>query len=231
MSVVGAVGIMGTAVVVTILMGLALVKPLRNWQWVRQHKFVRMLGIFGVIGSVLAAVFIFRVGDTFGFPGSSDYFIYERFNRSMAMFLFLQSCAILAFLSVVFEKLSPFSQRVAAVMFAGWISMVVGTAAEFWLFSDLPYAEPNMRSFSFSLFSIGSLVAGISMMILGARMLLRRTAEWYFGLILIFYLPVDIALFIRGDSIFLTSAIGAAVLGILLIIRFWGSAPSHREPA
>ena len=231
MTVVSAAGIMGTAVVITILMGLALVKPLRNWEWIRQNKFVRSLGLFGVIGSVIAAIFIFQVGDTFGFPGSSNYLIYERFNRSMAFFLLLQSLAIFAFLSAVFAKLSPFGQRLAAVMLAGWISMVIGTAAEFWLFSDLPYAEPNMRGFSFSLYSVGSLLAGITMMILGIRILLRRTVEWYLGLVLMFYLPLNIALFIRGDSIFLTSAIVSAVLGILLIIQSWSSAASHAEPA
>ena len=219
MSMFGVAVFLATAVLLIFLAGLALGKLLPSWEWIHQRRFIKPLGVMGILGGLGAIFLILRIGDTFGFPGSSDYLIYERFNRSMAFVLGFQLCAILAFVSANFDQLRPFSQKVAAVLLAGWLSMGIGTAVEFWLFSGLPYAELNLRSFSFSLFSMGSLIVGISMLILGIGILWRRSATLPFGFIFVLYLPLEVALFIRGDSIFLTPAVGALLIGLLAILQ------------
>jgi len=209
---------MALGAILALLIGLASIKPLRKWLLVNRRSSLKPLGIVGFLGGLAALVLILLVGDTFGFPGSRDYQTYELFNRSMSFILVLQSCAILAFAAAHYSTLTSFGQRVISVILGGWIAMAIGTAAEFWLFSNLPYAEINMRSFSFSLFSMGSLITGLSMLILGIRILRNRRITWLFGAIFIVYLPFDIALFVLNESIFLISAVGAISIALTTLI-------------
>jgi len=206
---------MALGAILALLIGLAFIKPLRKWSLANRHSSLKRLGIVGLLGGLVALVLILLVGDTFGFPGSRGYQTYELFNRSMSFILVLQSCAILAFATAYYGKLTNFGQNVLAVILGGWIAMAIGTAAEFWLFSNLPYAEINMRSFSFSLFSMGSLITGLSMLILGFSILRNLGITWLFGAIFIVYLPFDIALFILNESIFLASAVGAISIALI----------------
>ena len=218
MSILGAGVVLALGIILTLLIGLASIKHLRKWALANHRSSLKPLGIVGLLGGLVALVLILLVGDTFGFPGSRDYQTYELFNRSMSFILALQSCAILAFATAHYGKLTNFGQNVLAVILGGWIAMAIGTAAEFWLFSSLPYAEINMRSFSFSLFSMGSLITGLSMLILGFKILRSRRITWLFGILFIAYLPLDIALFILNESIFLASAVGAISIALTTLI-------------
>ncbi len=231
MSIIGVAVILVTTILLAVLIGLAIVKPLRRWDLFYQQRAAMPLAVIGILGGLVGIVLILRIGNIFGFPGSEDYQIYERFNRIMAFVLAFQASAILSFISANFEKLDSFSQSIVAVILGGWISMVIGTAAEFWLFSSLSYAEINLRSFSFGLFSMGSLVAALFMFILGFRILRRRLTAMAFGLVFILYLPVDAAFFVRGDSIFLAPALGAVLIGILVLIQSRGSTYRNGAPA
>ena len=49
------------------------------------------------LGAAAAVVSILLVGDTFGTPGSAAYRLYENFNRAMAIFIALQTFALVGF--------------------------------------------------------------------------------------------------------------------------------------
>jgi hypothetical protein len=107
--------------------------------------------------------------------------------------------------------------------------MAAGTVAEFWLYSDLPYGEDNLRNTAFSIFSISSLVAGLALLALGMRTLIRRQLPRYYSIVLILYLPIDIALFVTGQSIFLTSALVVILIAGLTLRSSSALAASSQE--
>ena len=217
MSMTGVIGIFTICAVLVLLAGLALIRPLRRITSDQSPNYLKPLGIIGLMSGLVALILTAVVADTFGFPGSTEYQTYEVFNRSMTFILATQACALLAFLVGHHEKLASFGQSVLAVALAAWAAMAIGTGAEFWLYSDLPYGAINMRSASFSLFSIGSLIAGVSFLVLGLRIIRRRSLPWYVGALLTLYLPVDIILFVAGESIFVAPAIGAMLLAVLAL--------------
>lgn len=184
----------------------------------RLSRLVQVLSIVGLLAGFASAISIALVGDTFGFPGSDAYRAYETFNRVMAILLTLQTCALAAFYLQTRNSLPRADWITAVIALVAWIGMGVGTAAEFWLFSDLPYGADNMRSSSFSVFSLSSLISGLALFVLGLRVLLRRQLSLGFGVVLMLYLPVDILFAIFGQSIFLAAALTTiAVAGCNLV--------------
>ena len=77
--------------------------------------------------------------------------------------------------------------------------MAAGTAAEFWLYSDLPCGTNNLRSASFTFFSVSSLIVGLALLVLRLKAFVRCTLPRWYAFVLMLYLPMDIALFIAGS--------------------------------
>lgn len=222
MTVFGAATMLFLGVFFALLAGLAFTRPLRRLGSVREPASPKPFSIAGLLGGFTALVLIAFVGDTFGFPGSREYQTYELFNRTMAFILALQASGILAFFIAYHERLTRFSERTLAMALGGWATMAIGTAAEFWLFSSLPYGEINFRSFAFSLFSMGSLVAGLSLFVLSVWIMRSSRLPRYMGASMLIYLPLDIALFVANESIFLAPALGAIIISSLAL-RHGGS--------
>ncbi len=174
---------------------------------------VTILSALGLVGAFAAIASILLVGDTFGYPGSSEYRIYENFNRAMAIFISFQTCALLGFNFQYGGALRRVGRVALYLAIIAWIGMALGTAAEFWLYSDLPYGEANMRDVAFSVFSISTLLGGLALLVLGLDLLLSRALPRYFAVIIILYLAVDIVFWIMGQSIFLASALVSLSFG------------------
>jgi hypothetical protein len=174
---------------------------------------VKVLSVLGIFGAIAAIAAILVVGESFGYPGSPQYRIYENFNRVMAIFLAFQICALAGFNLKHGVSLRRVGRAALLLAIFAWIGMVLGTAAEFWLYSDLPYGVANLRSTAFSVFSISSLVAGLALLVLGVDLFLSRALPRYFALMLMIYLAVDIGLWIMGQSIFLTPALASLAFG------------------
>jgi hypothetical protein len=197
----------------------------------KQH--IKPLGIIGTLGGAAALAAILLEGGTFGYPGSAAYRVYEAFNRFMAVFLALQICSFLAIYIEGHEMLGKVGLRLVKFIVATWIAMAIGTAAEFWLYSDLPYpnspADFNMRTAAFALFFFGSIAAGISLLILGIR--LFRNSGWHRLLAgaLLLYLPLYFFAFFSGYSIFIAPAVASMVgTGIALTRRSFSTAVSEK---
>jgi hypothetical protein len=183
-------------------------------------KYQKTLGVIGLLGGSVALVAILIVGDTFDFPGSAEYLTYEIFNRSMAVLLALQTCSLVAFFIGRYEVLGKIDKRVITIGLFAWAAMVIGTAAEFWLYSDLPYpktpADFNMRVAAYLLFFLGSLTAGVALLVLVIRLFKRRIISSVLGVALVLYFP----LYFLGISIFIPPAVAAiAISGAALTSR------------
>lgn len=183
----------------------------------QETRVIQTLSVVALVGGLTSALSILLIGDTFGLPGSPGYQEYERFNRVMGLLLALESGVILAFYRQQRARLGRIGRFMVMLVFVAWIGMAAGTAAEFWLFSDLPYGADNLRSVAFSFFSLASLVVGLTLLVLGIRILVRRQIPALVGLLMLFYLPVDLAAFVADQSIFLASTLASIALALHLL--------------
>ena len=190
---------------------------------VNSRNRVIALSAVGISGGISAIITIALVGDTFGFPGTVEYRVYETFNRAMGFFIALQTCALLGFHFQNSRALRKVGRAALYLAIIAWIGMALGTAAEFWLYSHLPYGEANIRSTAFSVFSISSLLGGLALLALGIDLFLSQVLPRYFSVILMLYLVIDFGLWIWGQSIFLAPALAALAFGDMALRCLRGS--------
>lgn len=187
----------------------------------QKMKVIKPLGIIGLLSGAAALILIISVGDTFGFPGSVEHMTYETFNRTMAVLLALQTCSVIALHIGQHEVLGKADKPMLTVAIIAWIVMATGTAAEFWLYSDLPYPRTatdfNMRRAAFTLFFLGSVIAGLTLLVLGLRLATSRVLDRLFTVVLMLYLPLFIALFFAGPSIFVVPAVTSIAIAVLAL--------------
>ena len=176
----------------------------------------RFLGILGLTGGITAVPIIIGFIQTgWGVPGTPTYQSYELLNRLMAFSLLLMAAG---WLGVVLLCVHGNSRWGAILAFVGSIIMVAGTAAEFWLFSDLPYSQgSNLRNAAWSTFGLGSLLLDVGVMILGIAIWRSRLGSRWRSVVLLLALPMDFAAFYLLGSPFLGAAILAFVVGSLLL--------------
>lgn len=186
-------------------------------------NYAKPLAAVGLLSGAAALILIVVIRDTFSLPGSAEYLTYEIFNRIMAVLLALQTCAWIAFLMVQREALGKFNRRLLMLALGAWAMMAVGTAAEFWLYSDLPYpnspADFNMRTLAFAMFFFASLIAGMALLVLGLRLAESGTLHRLFVTVLVLYLPLFIVSFFAGLSIFTDPALASIMIAGLVLKR------------
>ncbi len=129
-------------------------------------------------------------------------------------------------LGVVLIWSQSYGRYAAIVAFIGSLIMVAGTAAEFWLFSDLPYARgSNLRNAAWSTFGVGSLLLDVGALTLGIAVWRSRLWPRWSAMILMLALPMDFATFILQGSPFLATAVLALLIAYLLLSV--GKAPAE----
>jgi hypothetical protein len=122
-------------------------------------------------GDVLAAIgllaaplyFLFYIPSVgWGEPGTAAYDAYQLANRGMAVLL-----VVVALTALTIARRTP-HRRTAVVAFGGAVAMLVGSVAEFWIFSSESYASA-VRGSAWSLFLLGALVFVLGGIALGIR--------------------------------------------------------------
>lgn len=193
----------------------------------RSHQ-VRVLAILGLLGGITAVPLILAFSQTgWGLPGTSAYQTYELLNRSMAVSLLLMSAG---WFGVILIWPNGYGRYAAILAFIGSLIMVAGNAAEFWLFSDLPYGSgSNWRNTAWSVFGIGSMLLDVGAMILGVAVWRSRLWPRWSALILMLAFPIDLAAYFLLGSPFGATAVLALLIGTLLL--FVGDIPAQSGTA
>lgn len=183
---------------------------------IEQRHLIRTLGALALLGGITAVPIIIAFAQTgWGVPGTPTYQSYELLNRLMAFSLLLMSAG---WLGVVLLCVHENGRWGAILAFVGSLIMVVGTAAEFWFFSDLPYSQGNnLRNAAWSTFGLGSLLLDVGAMILGIAIWRSRLGSRWRAIVLLLALPIDFAAFFLLGSPFLGAAVLAFVVGSLLL--------------
>jgi hypothetical protein len=178
----------------------------------------RWFGRLSLIGGIAGVLLVLAFSATgWGQPGTAVYTRYELLNRLMAVSLLFMAAGWLG----AWLVLSGFGRWAALLAFLGTILIAIGTAAEFWLYSDLPYNPPNegwtMRHTAYTTASIGGLVQDVGAMAAGLAVL--RSGIWprWVAILLLLSLPLDFLAFFTIGSPFLVSAVLALLLGSILV--------------
>lgn len=123
---------------------------------------IRSCGLAAMLGGALWP--LWHVGGYF-FWG--NYETYETHNRLMSVVLLLLLAGLLGFHAAQRERHGRWGGIGFVLSFAGLALMIVGNAAEFWLFTTQPYAELNGRQTSWAVFLLGVLTLAAGSAVFG----------------------------------------------------------------
>jgi hypothetical protein len=145
--------------------------------------------------------------------GTAAYQRYELLNRLMAVALVFMAAGWFGVGQVVGGN----GRWAARLAFIGILIMALGTAAEFWLYSDLPYNGESMRQVAYSTTSIGGWLLNLGAMAVGSTIWRSRIWPRWSTIILLLALPFDIAAYFLLNSPFVTATIVALLLSWFLL--------------
>jgi hypothetical protein len=177
-------------------------------------KRLNWIGILSLIGGVVGFILIVAFSITgWGEPGTAAYNTYELLNWLMAVALFFMAAGWVG----VWRLLPGFGRWAALVALLGTLMIALGTAAEFWLYTDLPYSGPSMRQTAYVTASIGGLIQDVGAMAAGVTV--WRSDVWprWVAILLLLSLPLDFLAFFTIGTPFLVSAVLALVIGWILV--------------
>lgn len=177
-------------------------------------KRIHWLAVLSLLGGATAVpLLIAFLTIEGGAVGTAAYQHYELLNRLMAVALLFMASAWLGMGQVV----SGYGRWASLSAFIGVLIMAAGTAAEFWLYSDLSYSGDNMRQIAYSTTSVGGLLLDLGAMGVGIAIWRCRIWPRWSALILILALPIDFAAFFLLNSPFVTATTVAILLGWFLL--------------
>jgi hypothetical protein len=140
---------------------------------------IRWCGLAAMLGGVLwvlwAAGQLQGWGGGGGDPGSASYERYEFFNRLLPLVLLPVLVGFVGLYVAQRGRQGWLGTVGLAIVLVGFAVIIAGSVGEFWLFSDQPYAQPNGRNASWTLFLLGHPVLAVGTALLGAATARSRT--------------------------------------------------------
>jgi len=177
------------------------------------NKLIKQLGVLSLFGGITALPLMIAFAVTgWGAPGTTAYRTYELLNRLMAFSLLLM---VAGWLGLALRSPSGYGRWGAWLALFSSLVMVVGNAAEFWLFSDLSYNCCNVRHVTWSTFLLGLLVTAVGATFFGMAYLRTGQGPRWSGFLLVFALPLFVIGF--GFAAFLGPSVLALAVGWLLV--------------
>jgi len=178
----------------------------------------RVLGVIGIVGSLLWLALGTVLAPDWGPPGSRNYLSYETINRLWGPCF----AAMLAGYVGLFARY-PLPGRLGwaarAGIVGGLVAMFAGNVGEFWFFTNQAYGEINPRNLSWMLVLLGILSLLIGCLLLGLAA--RRQHVWpeYASVLFMLALPATILLLLAQaiSLMFMSVIVGGVLAGGLAL--------------
>ncbi len=153
----------------------------------------RVLGAAALVGGSIWIGLRFFSPD-WGPPGTSAYLGYELWNRFWAPALALMAAGFVGLWRDPRYAVSQVGRVGLAFLVAGLAIMAAGNAAEFWVFTNIPYGGdgPTPRDLSWMSFLIGSLLALIGATVAGNAMAAGHFVPGWLSTALAIVLPATL---------------------------------------
>jgi len=121
----------------------------------------RWLGLTTLLGG-LGWLATFLLPPRWGPPGTAAYVVYQNWNRLTGLAILVMGLGGLGLFLNLRPRLSRLARAGALILLAGAGLMLLGSVAEFWVFTDLPYSGSgdgvNARGLAWMSFLLGVLV-------------------------------------------------------------------------
>ncbi len=167
----------------------------------------RALAIASIVGGI-ALILYLVAGNTnmidWGTPGTAAYRTYEIFNRLMALPLACIGMGIVGMYLQQRRQLRVFGTVSFMVVLTGIALMLVGNIAEFWLFTDSPYAEGSPRNLAWAIFLVGVLLTVMGSVFIGLATWCAKVFPRWSAVIFPITLPFGIASIVFGILLWLS---------------------------
>jgi hypothetical protein len=172
----------------------------------------QVLGLLGVLGSLLWLSLNTVLSPDWGPPGSTNYLGYETVNRLWAPAFALMLCGFVG----LYQRYPLRRTRLGRVGFrlavTGLVLMLAGNIAEFWLFSAQPYGELNGRNLAWIVVLLGMLSVLIGAGLFGLAGLRHASLpRWASGLFLL-ALPAALIFIVSVVELMSVPLVGAGLL-------------------
>jgi hypothetical protein len=181
---------------------------------------IRALALVGVVASLLVAALTVALSSDWGPRGSPAYERYELANRALGLLLVgLIPAPVALRLAIAVGPDTRMLRAVLAAIAVALVVLVIGNAAEFWLFTDAPYQGPGSegRLLAWMSFLIGALVVVGLTIVAGALAWNVRQVARPLALVVLIAAPVGIAVAVAGGPFLIaipmaTGALAGAAL-------------------
>lgn len=124
-----------------------------------------------MLGSVLWVLWSGGQSEGFGAgwsgPGSVAYERYEFFNRLLPLALLPVVVGFIGLHAAQRRSYGWLGTTGFVMVLVGFMLIIAGSVAEFWVFSDQPYRQPNGRSASYAIFLVGHPVLAVGTLLFG----------------------------------------------------------------
>ena len=148
---------------------------------------VRMGGLAAVLGGTLWA--LWYVGAYLAGSGG-----YEAYNRLMPAVLILLAVGLLAFYAAQNARSRGWVGRAGLVVaLGGFLVMIVGNVAEFWVFTEEAYGPNSLRNSAWMAFGLGLLTVYVGTVLFGIGALRAGKLPRLGALLLVIWFPVGFA--------------------------------------
>lgn len=177
----------------------------------------RFLSWLGLLGGLLWIILTTLFASDWDAPGTLQYIAYQNNNRLWSPTLLLM---LLGFISLY--RRYPFragrlGQIGLGLIVLGFVLMMAGNVAEFWIFTDVRYEFGlNPRNLSWFTFLFGWLFTLVGSFQWGIHSSRTHILPLWAGSLLILTLPISIAL-LFAQSILLPTAVAVVALSVLAL--------------
>lgn len=128
----------------------------------------RWCGLAAMLGGVLWALWAVVVQSVgWGEPGSAAYERYELINRLLPLALLPVVVGFVGLHVAQRRRYGWLGTTGFVLVLAGFAIILVGSAGEFWAFTEQGYALPNLRDTSWTLFLLGHPVLAVGALLFG----------------------------------------------------------------
>jgi hypothetical protein len=153
---------------------------------------VQLLGVLGVLGSLFWLSLNTIFSPEWGLPGSANYIGYQNVNRLWAPAFVMILCGYIGLYQRYRLRVMRGGRIGFGCIVTGFIMMMAGNIAEFWLFSEQAYGQINGRNLAWMGVLLGLLAVLIGLLILGLAGLRHGVLPAWSGLVFLLALPATI---------------------------------------
>jgi hypothetical protein len=177
----------------------------------------RFLSWLGLLGGLFWIILSTLFASDWGAPGTLQYIAYQNSNRLWSPTLLLMLLGFVGIYRHYPFRAGRLGQIGLGLIVLGFVLMMAGNVAEFWIFTDARYEFGlNPRNLSWFTFLFGWLFTLVGSLQWGIHSNRTYILPQWAGSLLILTLPISIAL-LFAQSILLPTAVAVVALSVLAL--------------